>query len=99
MCIRRKTKYIFTHVVFRMTYNLDYGRVSDTIPAHDDAVSCLHLIGNIGCLISGSWDCSVKYVYATTHVRIEINNYFLLEFGKDLMNRSVRTVRIACPMH
>lgn len=48
--------------LFRMTYNLDYGRISNVIPAHDDAVSCLSMLENIGILVSGSWDCSVKYM-------------------------------------
>lgn len=44
-----------------MTYNLDYGRVSNYIPAHDDAVSSLAILNDLGILVSGSWDCSVKY--------------------------------------
>ncbi|KAG4071183.1 hypothetical protein HA402_001173 [Bradysia odoriphaga] len=43
-----------------MTYNLDFGRVSNVIPAHDDAVSTLTILPKLGILISGSWDCSVK---------------------------------------
>uniref|UniRef100_U5EY84 Putative neutral sphingomyelinase n-smase activation associated factor n=1 Tax=Corethrella appendiculata TaxID=1370023 RepID=U5EY84_9DIPT len=43
-----------------IVYNLDYGRVSTAIPAHDDAVSCLYYFCDENLLISGSWDCSVK---------------------------------------
>ena len=39
-------------------YNMDFGRVSDTLCGHDDAVSCLRLSGDK--LLSGSWDASVK---------------------------------------
>eukprot|EP00026_Physarum_polycephalum_P001800 Phypoly_transcript_01803.p1 GENE.Phypoly_transcript_01803~~Phypoly_transcript_01803.p1 ORF type:complete len:984 (+),score=105.94 Phypoly_transcript_01803:185-3136(+) len=39
-------------------YSVDYGRVSETIAAHDDAVSCLCLRGDN--LLSGSWDSTVK---------------------------------------
>lgn len=39
-------------------YNMDFGRVSDTLCGHDDAVSCLRLTGDK--LLSGSWDASVK---------------------------------------
>lgn len=39
-------------------YSIDYGRVSETIAAHDDAVSCLCLRNDN--LISGSWDSTVK---------------------------------------
>lgn len=46
--------------VHRMTYNFDFGRVSNIIPAHDDAVSTLTILSELGILISGSWDCSVK---------------------------------------
>lgn len=43
-----------------MTYDLDYGRISIVLLAHDDAVSCLKIIDDIGVVVSGSWDCSVK---------------------------------------
>jgi factor associated with neutral sphingomyelinase activation len=39
-------------------YSVDYGRVSETIAAHDDAVSCLCMRGDN--LLSGSWDSTVK---------------------------------------
>lgn len=39
-------------------YNMDFGRVSDTLCGHDDAVSCLRLSSDK--LLSGSWDASVK---------------------------------------
>jgi len=39
-------------------YSVDYGRVSETLAAHDDAVSCLCLRNEN--LISGSWDSTVK---------------------------------------
>lgn len=43
-----------------MTYNLDYAKITNVIQAHDDAVSCLSHINEMGILVSGSWDCSVK---------------------------------------
>eukprot|EP00003_Mantamonas_plastica_P029449 TRINITY_DN697_c0_g1_i8.p1 TRINITY_DN697_c0_g1~~TRINITY_DN697_c0_g1_i8.p1 ORF type:complete len:766 (-),score=276.56 TRINITY_DN697_c0_g1_i8:87-2384(-) len=39
-------------------YSVDYGRVSDVIQAHDDAVSCLAFNNNF--VVSGSWDASVR---------------------------------------
>ncbi|KAL6073187.1 NSMAF [Balamuthia mandrillaris] len=39
-------------------YSIDYGRVIDSLLAHDDAVSCLGLHGEE--LLSGSWDASLK---------------------------------------
>lgn len=51
---------ILTVLPFSLLYNCDYGRISDVIPAHDDAVSALSLVSDLGILISGSWDCSVK---------------------------------------
>lgn len=41
-------------------YKCDYGKISDVIPAHEDSVSCLSLDEDLGILVSGSWDCSVK---------------------------------------
>lgn len=43
---------------------MDYGRITNSFKAHDDVVSCLSLVDseNLGLLVSGSWDCSVKYV-------------------------------------
>lgn len=39
-------------------YSVDCGRVADTVPAHDDAVSCVHVLGDR--VLSGSWDATVK---------------------------------------
>lgn len=43
-----------------MIYDCDYGGKINEIPAHDDAVSCLSYMDDMGVLVSGSWDCSVK---------------------------------------
>jgi factor associated with neutral sphingomyelinase activation len=40
------------------TYSVDYGRVNDTLTAHDDAVQCLAL--SESTLASGSWDSTLK---------------------------------------
>lgn len=32
----------------------------NTIPAHDDAVSCISYVDRMGFLVTGSWDCTVK---------------------------------------
>jgi len=39
-------------------YSVEFGRVSETIPAHDDAVSCVQILGEQ--VISGSWDSTVR---------------------------------------
>ena len=39
-------------------YSVDFGRVSETISAHDDAVSCVQLLGDQ--IITGSWDSTVR---------------------------------------
>ncbi|XP_058126854.1 protein FAN-like [Anopheles ziemanni] len=43
-----------------LIYNFDFGKVSSTIRAHDDAVSCLSYVPMHGLLVSGSWDGSLK---------------------------------------
>ncbi|GAB0089168.1 protein FAN [Sergentomyia squamirostris] len=43
-----------------ISYDLDYGRTTNVIKAHDDAVSCLVYLNTMGLVVSGSWDCSVK---------------------------------------
>ncbi|XP_055682050.1 protein FAN-like [Lutzomyia longipalpis] len=43
-----------------ISYDLDYGRPTNVITAHDDAVSCLAYLKTLGLVVSGSWDCSVK---------------------------------------
>ena len=43
---------------YRYLYSIDYGRVLDTLMAHDDAVSALWLKDNL--LITASWDSTVK---------------------------------------
>ncbi|XP_057671773.1 protein FAN-like [Diorhabda carinulata] len=41
-------------------YDMDYGKVSDKIVAHQDAVTCLCLDIKTNVVISGSTDCTVK---------------------------------------
>ncbi|XP_058815825.1 protein FAN-like [Topomyia yanbarensis] len=58
-------------------YNLDYGKISQVIPAHDDAVSCLSTMEGNDLLVSGSWDCSVK-IWNSFHIDAVIG-YLSLE--------------------
>ncbi|XP_038068745.1 protein FAN-like isoform X1 [Patiria miniata] len=39
-------------------YSIEYGRIVDKLMAHDDAVSALHLQGEV--LVTASWDSTVK---------------------------------------
>lgn len=39
-------------------YSVEYGRVTDTVRGHDDAISCL--CWNDGILVTASWDSTVK---------------------------------------
>lgn len=39
---------------------MQYCQVVNTIPAHDDAVSCMSYLDRMGFLITGSWDSTVK---------------------------------------
>jgi factor associated with neutral sphingomyelinase activation len=39
-------------------YSIDYGRIMDTLYAHDDAVSCIQLKNDT--LATGSWDSTLK---------------------------------------
>nr|CAD7423482.1 unnamed protein product [Timema monikensis] len=41
-------------------YNLEFGRIVDSIRAHEDAVSCLCWTNSTQMLVSGSWDCSIR---------------------------------------
>jgi len=45
---------------FRIFYDVEFGRVIDTLHGHEDAVSCLAWSPSRKIIISGSWDCSVK---------------------------------------
>jgi len=42
----------------RYTYSIDYGRIQDTLYAHDDAVSCIAMQGDT--VVTASWDSTVK---------------------------------------
>jgi len=44
-------------------YSVDYSRIIDTVYAHDDAVSCMHV--NDDLLVTGSWDATVRLWKAT----------------------------------
>ncbi|XP_043276506.1 protein FAN-like isoform X2 [Venturia canescens] len=41
-------------------YDVEFGRVIDTLHGHEDAVSCLAWISSSQIIVSGSWDCTVK---------------------------------------
>ncbi|KZC06439.1 Protein FAN, partial [Dufourea novaeangliae] len=41
-------------------YDVEFGRVIDTLQGHEDAVSCLVLSPSRQIIISGSWDCTAK---------------------------------------
>lgn len=41
-------------------YDIEFGRVIDTLKGHEDAVSCLVLSPSRQIIISGSWDCTAK---------------------------------------
>ena len=44
----------------RLLYDLDYGRVTLDVLAHEDAITCLSYGIKSNLLVSGSGDCSVK---------------------------------------
>ncbi|XP_031833417.1 protein FAN isoform X2 [Nomia melanderi] len=41
-------------------YDVEFGRVIDILPGHEDAVSCLTISPSRRIIISGSWDCTAK---------------------------------------
>ncbi|XP_015523883.2 protein FAN isoform X1 [Neodiprion lecontei] len=41
-------------------YDIEFGRIVDTLPGHEDAVSCLAWSSSRNILVSGSWDCTAK---------------------------------------
>lgn len=45
---------------FRILYDLDYGKITDNILAHIDAVTCMVWGKKSNVLVSGSSDCTVK---------------------------------------
>ena len=44
--------------VARYVYNVDYGRILDTLSGHDDAVSSIRL--RESTLVTASWDSTIK---------------------------------------
>jgi len=42
----------------RYVYNVDYGRILDTLSGHDDAISCIRL--RESTLVTASWDSTIK---------------------------------------
>ena len=42
----------------RYVYNVDYGRILDTLSGHDDAISCIRLRDST--LVTASWDSTIK---------------------------------------
>lgn len=51
-------------------YSIEYGRILDTLPAHEDAVSCLLLSGDK--LLTGSWDSDVKVWHYSSEMNVRL---------------------------
>lgn len=50
-------------LVFRVVYDVQFGRVLDKLVAHEDAVSCIGFFSDDddnSILVTGSWDCTVR---------------------------------------
>ncbi|XP_018570993.1 protein FAN-like [Anoplophora glabripennis] len=43
-----------------LLYDLDYGKVKESVLAHEDAITCMSFASKINLLVSGSGDCTVK---------------------------------------
>lgn len=54
-------------------YSIDYGRVKDTVAAHDDAVSCLCLRNDV--VVTGSWDATVKVTYSLSSFGVNYHSH------------------------
>lgn len=46
--------------LLRISYDTQFCQVVNTIPAHDDAVSCMAYLAPLGFLVTGSWDGCIK---------------------------------------
>lgn len=44
----------------RILYDMDFGRITQTIVAHEDAVTCMAWGEKLNLLCSGSGDCTVR---------------------------------------
>lgn len=69
---------------FSIFYDLDFGRVTQSLIAHEDAVSCLAWGNTKMLLASGSWDCSVQlWSGLTSNTPIRLFNNILAKFDHD----------------
>lgn len=70
------------------SYSIEYGRTSDFLDVHRDAVSCLDWRG--GILATGSWDCTVK-IWACN----EVNGY-KVRLGEDFKAELDHASHVTC---
>lgn len=80
--------FLYIYFFFRLVYDIDFGKVIDSIRGHEDAVSSVCWGDSTRCLVTSSWDCSVKVwrgmyqgskwhrLKATTLIRIDRDSRF-----------------------
>ena len=65
-------------------YDVEFGRVIDTLQGHDDAVSCLALSPSRQIIVSGSWDCTAKvWQCYTSGSKIKLAECLIAELDHD----------------
>lgn len=47
-------------MICRVLYDLDYGKITESVLAHEDAITCISFGAKSNLLVSGSGDCTIK---------------------------------------
>lgn len=58
--------------IFSVLYDLDYGKITDNMLAHEDAITCMAWGKKSNLLVSGSSDCTVKIWKGLNEERLTI---------------------------
>ncbi|XP_076657256.1 protein FAN isoform X1 [Halictus rubicundus] len=65
-------------------YDVEFGRVIDTLQGHEDAVSCLAISPSRHIIISSSWDCTAKvWRTYTSGKKIKPTEYIIAQLDHD----------------
>lgn len=71
-------------MIFRVFYDVEFGKVIDTLLGHEDAISCLAYSSKYNVIISGSWDCTVKIWRSyTSGTKIKVAECFVAQLDHD----------------
>lgn len=70
--------------VLSIFYDMEFGKVFDTLNGHEDSISCLKYSKSRNIILSSSWDCTIKiWRSCAPDKKIKLVDCFVAELDHD----------------